>query len=167
MHIPRTALVVLLAACSVPSVAENAVQSHAPITVELQRPIQSPMPAAQLAAVQAALPKVAWPKLQAVFTASNTYWYDSNSMLPSYQETGSPGGGANANSAWHNLIANTGSNDPNSNPEVGAALVFDGYRNGFNLTRLISHRFLLDQAVEAINLASTPSAHSMKVMIEP
>jgi L-iditol 2-dehydrogenase len=51
--------------------------------------------------------------------------------------------------------------------DEGAALVFDGYRNGFNLTRLISHRFLLDQAVEAINLASTPSAHSMKVMIEP
>jgi L-iditol 2-dehydrogenase len=47
-----------------------------------------------------------------------------------------------------------------------AALVFDGYRNGFDLTRLISHRFPLDQAVEAIHLASNPSASSMKIMIE-
>lgn len=45
-------------------------------------------------------------------------------------------------------------------------LVFDGYRNGFDLTRLISHRFPLDQAVEAIHLASNPSASSMKIMIE-
>lgn len=45
-------------------------------------------------------------------------------------------------------------------------LVFDGYRNGFDLTRLISHRFPLEQAVEAIRLASTPSASSMKIMIE-
>jgi L-iditol 2-dehydrogenase len=51
--------------------------------------------------------------------------------------------------------------------DEGAALVFDGYRNGFDLTRLISHRFPLEQAVEAIELASTPSAHSMKVMIVP
>jgi len=47
-----------------------------------------------------------------------------------------------------------------------ARLVFDGYRNGFDLTRLISHRFSLDQAVEAIQLASNPSAGSMKIMIE-
>jgi L-iditol 2-dehydrogenase len=45
-------------------------------------------------------------------------------------------------------------------------LVFNGYRNGFDLTRLISHRFPLDQAVEAIQIASTPSASSMKIMIE-
>jgi L-iditol 2-dehydrogenase len=45
-------------------------------------------------------------------------------------------------------------------------LVFDGYRNGFDLTRLISHRFPLDEAVEAIHLASNPSASSMKIMIE-
>jgi len=51
--------------------------------------------------------------------------------------------------------------------DEGVTLVFDGYSNGFDLTRLISHRFPLDQAVEAIQLASTPSAHSMKVMIEP
>jgi L-iditol 2-dehydrogenase len=45
-------------------------------------------------------------------------------------------------------------------------LVFDGYRNGFDLTRLISHRFPLDQAVEAIDLASNPSACSMKILIQ-
>jgi len=47
-----------------------------------------------------------------------------------------------------------------------AHLVFDGYRNGFDLTRLISHRFPLQQAVEAIDLASNPGASSMKIMIE-
>lgn len=51
--------------------------------------------------------------------------------------------------------------------DEGVSLVFHGYGGGFNLTRLISHRFPLEQAVEAIHLASTPSAHSMKVMIEP
>jgi L-iditol 2-dehydrogenase len=45
-------------------------------------------------------------------------------------------------------------------------LVFDGYRNGFDLTRLISHRFSLEDAVEAIDIASNPSASSMKILIE-
>jgi L-iditol 2-dehydrogenase len=51
-------------------------------------------------------------------------------------------------------------------PEV-AELVFGGYRNGFDLTQLISHRFPLEQAVEAIEVASSPQADSMKIMIEP
>jgi L-iditol 2-dehydrogenase len=46
-------------------------------------------------------------------------------------------------------------------------LVFDGYRNGFNLTRLISHRFPIEEAVAAIEMASHPKADSMKIMIEP
>lgn len=46
-------------------------------------------------------------------------------------------------------------------------LVFGGYRNGFDLTQLISHRFPLGQAVEAIEIASHPKADSMKIMIEP
>jgi L-iditol 2-dehydrogenase len=46
-------------------------------------------------------------------------------------------------------------------------LVFDGYRNGFDLTQLISHRFPLEQAVEAIEIASHPQPDSMKIMIEP
>ena len=47
------------------------------------------------------------------------------------------------------------------------ALVFDGHRNGFDLTQLISHRFPLDQAVAAIEIASHPQPGSMKIMIEP
>ncbi len=46
-------------------------------------------------------------------------------------------------------------------------LVFAGYRNGFDLTQLISHRFPLDQAVPAIEIASHPKADSMKIMLEP
>ncbi len=53
------------------------------------------------------------------------------------------------------------------NDEV-ARLVFDGYRDGsFDLTRLISHRFLLEEAVQAIALASHPRAGSMKVVVQP
>ena len=46
-------------------------------------------------------------------------------------------------------------------------LVFDGYRNGFDLTQLISHRFSIEDAVPAIEVASHPKADSMKIMIEP
>jgi L-iditol 2-dehydrogenase len=51
-------------------------------------------------------------------------------------------------------------------PEV-EELVFGGYRNGFDLTQLISHRFGLEQAAKAIEVASHPQADSMKIMIEP
>jgi len=47
-------------------------------------------------------------------------------------------------------------------------LVYEGYRDGsFDLTRLISHRFPLEDAVEAIDLASNPQADSMKIVIKP
>jgi L-iditol 2-dehydrogenase len=46
-------------------------------------------------------------------------------------------------------------------------LVLGGYRNGFDLTQLISHRFPLEQAVAAIEIASNPQPSSMKIMIEP
>jgi L-iditol 2-dehydrogenase len=46
-------------------------------------------------------------------------------------------------------------------------LVFGGYCNGFDLTQLISHRFPLEEAVAAIEIASHPKADSMKIMIEP
>ena len=46
-------------------------------------------------------------------------------------------------------------------------LVFKGYRSGFDLTQLISHRFPIEDAVEAIEVASHPKADSMKIMIEP
>ncbi|HEY4381455.1 MAG TPA: alcohol dehydrogenase catalytic domain-containing protein [Acidobacteriaceae bacterium] len=53
------------------------------------------------------------------------------------------------------------------NDEV-AQLVFAGYRDGsFDLTRLISHRFSLEDAVKAIDLASHPQASSMKIVIQP
>ncbi|NYF80401.1 zinc-dependent dehydrogenase [Granulicella arctica] len=52
------------------------------------------------------------------------------------------------------------------NDEV-AQLIFDGYANGFDLTQLISHRFSLEQAVEAIELASNPQPGSMKIVIQP
>lgn len=46
-------------------------------------------------------------------------------------------------------------------------LVFDGYRNGFDLTQLISHRFPLEEAVAGIEVASNPRPGSMKIMVEP
>jgi L-iditol 2-dehydrogenase len=46
-------------------------------------------------------------------------------------------------------------------------LVFDGYRDGtFSLTPLISHRFPLEDAVEAIDLASHPQAGTMKIVVK-
>jgi L-iditol 2-dehydrogenase len=46
-------------------------------------------------------------------------------------------------------------------------IVLNGYRSGFDLTQLISHRFPIEQAVEAIDIASHPQPGSMKIMIEP
>ena len=51
-------------------------------------------------------------------------------------------------------------------PEV-EEIVFGGCRSHFDLTRLISHRFALEDAVEAIRVASNPSATSMKVFVQP
>ena len=50
--------------------------------------------------------------------------------------------------------------------EEALKIVFDGYGQGYDLTRLVSHRFPLSEAVEAIAIASEPKATSMKVMIE-
>jgi L-iditol 2-dehydrogenase len=52
--------------------------------------------------------------------------------------------------------------------EAVAELVFDGYRDGsFDLTKLISHRFSLEDSVEAIELASNPHPDSLKIVIQP
>lgn len=51
--------------------------------------------------------------------------------------------------------------------DEAARLVLDGYGDGFDLTRLISHRYRLEQAEEAIAYASEPKPDSMKIMIEP
>jgi L-iditol 2-dehydrogenase len=49
-----------------------------------------------------------------------------------------------------------------------ARLVFEGYRDGsFDLTQLISHRFSVEDAVAAIDLASHPQPESMKIVIKP
>jgi L-iditol 2-dehydrogenase len=48
-----------------------------------------------------------------------------------------------------------------------ADLVLHGYNHGFDLTQLISHRFPLEQAVEAIELASNPGPASLKIVIQP
>jgi L-iditol 2-dehydrogenase len=50
--------------------------------------------------------------------------------------------------------------------EEALGIVFDGYRQGFDLTRLVSHRFPLSEAVEAIAVASEPRPTSMKIVIE-
>ena len=44
-----------------------------------------------------------------------------------------------------------------------AELVFSG---NWDFTKLISHRFPIEQAVEAIELASNPQPDSMKIFIE-
>lgn len=49
--------------------------------------------------------------------------------------------------------------------DEGVRLVLEGYGQGYDLTRLISHRFPLAEAAEAIAYASEPHANSLKVMI--
>jgi L-iditol 2-dehydrogenase len=51
--------------------------------------------------------------------------------------------------------------------EEALRLVFGGYGEGYDLTRLVSHRFPLSEAVEAIAIASKPTPTSMKIVIEP
>ena len=52
--------------------------------------------------------------------------------------------------------------------QEGIDLVFEGHRSGkLDLTKLISHRFSLEQAAEAIDLASHPVADSMKIVLQP
>lgn len=48
--------------------------------------------------------------------------------------------------------------------DESAEFVFSGQGN---LERLISHRFPLDEAVEALALAANPQPHSMKIVIQP
>lgn len=51
--------------------------------------------------------------------------------------------------------------------EEGARMVLQGYTAGLDLTQLVSHRFPLEQAAEAIALASHPAPNSMKIMVQP
>jgi L-iditol 2-dehydrogenase len=52
--------------------------------------------------------------------------------------------------------------------QEGIDLVFDGYRDGtLDLTKLISHRFALEDCADAIELASNPKPDSMKIVLKP
>lgn len=52
--------------------------------------------------------------------------------------------------------------------QEGIDLVFEGYRSGrLNFTKLISHRFSLDEAAAAVRLASNPQPDSMKIVLKP
>jgi L-iditol 2-dehydrogenase len=52
--------------------------------------------------------------------------------------------------------------------QEGIDLVFEGYRSGrLDFTKLISHRFGLQDAAEAVRLASNPVADSMKIVLKP
>ncbi len=52
--------------------------------------------------------------------------------------------------------------------QEGIDLVFEGYRSGrLDFTKLISHRFPLEAAAEAIHLASNPQPDSMKIVLKP
>ena len=52
--------------------------------------------------------------------------------------------------------------------QEGVDLVFDGFRDGsLDLTKLISHRFSLEDCAAAIYLASHPQPGSMKIVIKP
>ena len=51
--------------------------------------------------------------------------------------------------------------------DEGVQQVLQGYHSGFDLTPLISHRFSLEQAAEAIQFASQPRPDSLKIVIQP
>ena len=52
--------------------------------------------------------------------------------------------------------------------QEGVDLVFEGYRDGtLDLTKLISHRFSLEECAEAIEHASNPRPDSMKIVLKP
>jgi L-iditol 2-dehydrogenase len=51
--------------------------------------------------------------------------------------------------------------------QEGIDLVFDGYRTGkLDLTKLISHRFSVEDAAAAVHLASNPQPDSMKIVLK-
>jgi L-iditol 2-dehydrogenase len=51
--------------------------------------------------------------------------------------------------------------------QEGIDLVYEGYRSGtLDLTKLISHRFSLDECAKAVDLASHPVAESLKIVFK-
>lgn len=70
--------------------------------------IESAIPADRLAKIKAALPAVSYPELEAIFASPSTYWYDHESMTPSYQDSiNEPIVGANSNALWFRLLADS------------------------------------------------------------
>lgn len=52
--------------------------------------------------------------------------------------------------------------------QEGIDLVYEGYRSGkLDFTQLISHRFSLEDAAEAVLLASNPQPDSLKIVLQP
>ena len=52
--------------------------------------------------------------------------------------------------------------------QEGIDLVFEGYRSGkLDFTKLISHRFSLEEAAAGVDLAAHPQADSMKIVLKP
>jgi hypothetical protein len=68
--------------------------------------------AATLAKYKSALPKVAYPKLEAIFESPSTVWFDKETMIPSYQDSVGDGSqtpiGARANSQGAGVIVPQG-----------------------------------------------------------
>ena len=116
----RLAKTLLTLAATVPPMAACVPVKQAATSVVATAPsgsVQSVIPADRLAQIKAALPRVASPSLQAILQDQNTFWYDHDSMTPSYQETGygfpengpagDGGGGANANVKWGDQVVPT------------------------------------------------------------
>ena len=52
--------------------------------------------------------------------------------------------------------------------QEGIDLVYEGFRSGkLDLTRLISHRFTLEEAAQGVDLAAHPQPDSLKIMLKP
>jgi len=68
--------------------------------------------AGTLAKYKSALPKVAYPKLEAIFESPSTVWFDKETMIPSYQDSVGDGSqtpiGARANSQGAGVIVPQG-----------------------------------------------------------
>jgi len=91
----------LTTSCSTEVDSASQVQSDDAKPAQTYAAVESLMPADKLTKVKAALPKVAFPALQAILTSDKTIWYDHDSMTPAYQDSV----GANSNANWPDLVA--------------------------------------------------------------
>lgn len=92
-------LVLLVTACGPVQrsrVNDTGVSESAESTV-----IESAIPSDRLAKIKAALPAVAFKKLQNILNDKRTYWYDHESTPPAYQDSV----GVNVNTDWDRMVA--------------------------------------------------------------